>query len=369
MEPLDVNVYIGRGLSRCSHWSPEVLLSEHERPRVTLREVAREAGVSTATVTRTMQDDPRVSPGTRDRVLAAVRRLGYSPNPMASDLRRGSRAGAVGLVTAGFTNVFQAGVAAGAERELRRNGLQLIIGSTDDDPAREAELAGAMIARRVSALLMMPDGGDRDFLAREATFGTPVVLVGRPANGLVADVVMTPDDRAVEEATTQLIDLGHRRIAALAGRASSFRAMQRLGGFRDALEKHGVPEDPQLVLTDLTTSDEARSTMASLMELASPPTAVIALNLGISTGVLLDRITNGRRYAFIALDEQELTAGLGVSAVVRDAQEIGREAARLAVARIADPDAPPRTVDVPSVLERRGTGEIPVEAAAGRRLG
>jgi len=100
---------------------------------------------------------------------------------MASDLRRGRPAGAVGLVTAGITNLFQAGAAAGAARELRTNGLQLIIGSTDDDPAREPELAGAMIARRVSALMMMPDGDERGFVAPEATFGTPVVLVGRTA--------------------------------------------------------------------------------------------------------------------------------------------------------------------------------------------
>lgn len=340
-------------------------MSEFERPRVTLREVAREAGVSTATVTRTMQDDPRVRADTRERVLAAVRRLGYSPNPMASDLRRGSRVGAVGLVTAGFTNVFQAGVAAGAERELRKHGLQLIIGSTDDDPAREPELVSGMIARRVSALMMMPDADERGFLAPEATFGTPVVLVGRPANGLAADVVMTPDDEAVEEATTQLVELGHRRIAALAGRAASFRATQRLGGFRRALASHGIAEAPELVVTDLATSAEARAAVAALMEQPSPPTAVIALNLGISTGVLLDRITHQRRFAFIALDEQELTAGLGVSAVVRDPQEVGREAARLAVARIADPDAPPRTLDTPSVLVRRGTGELPVESCGG----
>jgi LacI family transcriptional regulator len=315
--------------------------------------------VSTATVTRALQDSPLVVPETRKRVIEAVRRLGYSPNPMARDLRHGNRAGAVGLITAGFTNMWQAGVAAGAERELRRSGLQLLIGSTDDDAAREPDLAGTMIDRRVSVLIMMPDGDDRDFLRGDRTFGTPVVLVGRPANGLDVDVVMTEDDRGVADATNQLLSLGHRRIAALAGRAGSFRAAQRLRGFRAALAERGVDEIPDLVATDLTTTDGARAAVARMMELPEPPTAVLALNLGISTGVLLDRIANHREAAYIALDETELSAGLGISAVTRDPQEMGRQAALLAIERIAKPDAPARTITLPSVLVRRGSGELP----------
>jgi LacI family transcriptional regulator len=338
-------------------------LSEFDHQRVTLREVAKEAGVSTATVTRVLQNSPRVVPETRTRVMDAVKRLGYTPNPMARELRHGRPAGAVGLVTAGFTNLFQAGVAAGAERELRGAGLQLLIGSTEDDPAREPELARAMVDRRVSALMMMPDGDERGFLAAEHLFGTPVVLVGRPANGLAADVVMTDDDRAVEEAVAGLVDLGHTRIAVLAGRPDSFRAQQRLAGFHAGLARRGVTADAGLVVAGLTSSGQARAAMAGLAALPAPPTAVLALNLGISTGVLLDRIAQQRRYAFIALDEHDLSIGLGVSAIVRDPQEIGRHAARLAIERISDPARPPRTVTLPSTVVRRGTGEIPVGAA------
>lgn len=338
-------------------------MNEIDRQRVTLREVAQAAGVSTATVTRVLQNSPRVVPETRQRVLEAVQRLGYSPNPMARELRQGRPAGAVGLVTAGFANVFQAGVAAGAEQELRRAGLQLLIGSTEDDPAREPELARAMIDHRVSALMMMPDSDERGFLTAENLFGTPVVLVGRPANDLAADVVMTDDDRAVAEAVTGLVGLGHTRIAALAGRSHSFRARQRLAGFHAAL----AGRDASLVVADLTTSAEARAAVERLMELDSPPTAVLALNLGISTGVLLDRIANDRRYAFIALDEHDLSVGLGVSAVVRDPQEVGRQAARLAVERIGNPAGDPRTVTLPSVVVRRGTGEISAETVLAER--
>ncbi|MFC4470200.1 LacI family DNA-binding transcriptional regulator [Streptomyces xiangluensis] len=325
-----------------------------------MTEVARAAGVSTATVSRTLQEPDVVKPATRERVMEAVRRLGYSPNPMARDLRYRGPSGVVGLVTAGFTNVFQAWVAAGAEAELRRAGLQLLIGSTDDDPAREPELARIMIDRRVSALLMMPDGDDRDFLRPEYTYGTPVVLVGRPGNGLDVDLVMTRDDRAVDEATDQLLNLGHRRIAALAGRAGSFRAAQRLAGYRAALARHGLPEQPELIVTDLTSPQEVKAAITRVMEMPEPPTALLALNLGISSGVLLDRIVNHRNdIAFVALDENDLSAGLGISAITRDPAELGRHAALLAIERIANPTASPRTVTLPSLLVQRGSGELP----------
>lgn len=341
----------------------EAELSPVPHQRVTVKDVARLAGVSTATVSRTFQEPERVIPETRRRVMDAVEALGYSPNPMARELRHGGKTAAVGLVIASFTNAFQTGVAAGAERELSRAGLQLVIGTTDMDPSREPKLAKAMVDRRVSVLMMMPDGDRRDFLAADRLFETPVVLVGRPADGLDADVVLTEDDRGVEEATGALIDLGHARIAALVGEMSSFRASQRLSGFRAAMERRGILVDPDLVITELRTSDAAAAAAARVFELADPPTAVLALNMGITTGALLDRLAHARRSAFIGLDESELTAGLGVSAVVRDPEELGRQAALLAISRMQDPGRPLQSVMLPSRLVRRGSGEIPVAQA------
>ncbi len=102
-----------------------------------------------------------------------------------------------------------------------------------------------------------------------------------------------------------------------------------------------------------------------MMELPEPPTAVLALNLGISTAVLMDRIANHREAAFIAVDETELSAELGITAITHDFQEIGRQAALLAIERIAKPDAPTRTITLPSVLVRRGSGELPPKQARG----
>ncbi|MFF5140419.1 substrate-binding domain-containing protein [Streptomyces sp. NPDC013157] len=166
------------------------------------------------------------------------------------------------------------------------------------------------------------------------------------------------DDRAVQQATEHLLRLGHRRIAALAGRLGSFRSAQRLNGCRNALAQAGIEEDPLLVVGDLATPERARDAVIRLLHQLAPPTAVLAQNLGISTGVLAERLAGRHAFAFIGLDETDLTKGLGVSAVVRDPQEVGRQAARLALDRITDAATPPRLVTVPSRLVMRGGGEV-----------
>ncbi|MDQ4113021.1 MAG: LacI family transcriptional regulator [Actinomycetota bacterium] len=320
--------------------------------------MAKLAGVSTATVTRAIHNGEVVSPETRRRVMDAVATLGYRPNPIARELRHGERRGAVGLVVSSFKNVFQMGVAAGAERELLRSGVQLVIGSSDEDPSREPELARAMADRRVQVLMMMPDGPERDYLDREQLFGTPVVLVGRPPNGADVDVVVTADDTGIEEATLSLVDLGHRRIAVLGGDPGSYPTQQRLLGFRRALTARGLPADDDLIVTGLLSSEQAAAAAKRLLGANAPATAVIALNLGISHGVLLDRIRHGRRQAFIAFDESEITRGLDVSAVTRGPEEIGRQAARVALERIEAPQSPKQKLVLPANLARRHTGEI-----------
>ncbi|MFI6855034.1 substrate-binding domain-containing protein [Streptomyces sp. NPDC050416] len=146
-------------------------------------------------------------------------------------------------------------------------------------------------------------------------------------------------------------------------RPVAFWSILRLSGYRAALARHAVPEPHDLVVTGLTSPREINAAVTELMQRPEPPTAVLALNLGISSGVLLDRIVNRRDTAFVALDENELSAGLGISAITRDPFELGRQAAVLALERITDPTARPRTVTLPSVLVRRGSGELPPPSA------
>lgn len=351
----------GAGSERQWHSAAAVeggVVSMIDRARVTVKDVARLAGVSTATVTRTLQNSGAVRPETRRRVTAAVEQLGYRPNPMARDLRRRGSSAAVGLAIASFRNAFQTGVAAGAERELRRVGLHLLIGSSDLDPAHEPEVTRAMLDRRVGALMMMSDGAARDPLTPDRLFGTPVVLIGRPSEGIQADVVTPEDDRAVDEATESLIELGHVRIAAVAGDAGTVPARQRLLAFRTALARHGIESAADSIVENLGTSVDAARATGHLLGSPDPPTAILALDPEASTGVLIDRITHRRRTACIAFDESELSIGLGVSAIARDPEELGRLAALLAVSRIEDPDRPVRTVVLTSRLIARGSGEI-----------
>ncbi|HEY9522032.1 MAG TPA: LacI family DNA-binding transcriptional regulator, partial [Thermopolyspora sp.] len=118
--------------------------------RPTLKDVAREAGVSIKTVSRALNNEPRISPETRRRVLAVVETLGFRPNMLARNMRAGARDLSVGLVIPELANPFFASVAAGVERVIRGEGLTLVVGSSHDDPEAERSLVMSFLDRRAA---------------------------------------------------------------------------------------------------------------------------------------------------------------------------------------------------------------------------
>src|SRR3954447_15243607 len=152
------------------------------RPR--LRDVAARAGVSVKTASRVFNAYPSVSPQTAKRVLDAARELRFSPNGLARELRRGGVTSAVGLVVGDLANPFYSQIAAGAERVLREQGLELFLATSDEDAEHEERVIRILLERRVRALLMVPAAQDHAYLETELALGTPVVFLDRPANGI-----------------------------------------------------------------------------------------------------------------------------------------------------------------------------------------
>src|SRR4051794_16745715 len=124
--------------------------------RPTLKDVAREAGVSIKTVSRALYDEPRISPETRARVLDVVETLGFRPNTLARHMRAGGRDRTVALVIPDMANPFFGSVAAGVESVIRHHGLTLIVGSSDEDPSREQSLVTTFLDRQAAVLLVVP---------------------------------------------------------------------------------------------------------------------------------------------------------------------------------------------------------------------
>lgn len=338
-------------------WGAERSL-EHPQARATLADVARLAGVSAKTVSRVMSNDEKVAPHTRDRVMSAAKRLRFRPNTLARNLRHGGVTSSVAFVIGDITNPFYFNVAAGIERELATKGMTMLLATTDDAPGSESVVVDALLAQRVRALIIVPIAADQSYLEGERQLGTPVVAVDRPAHHLIADSVVLQNRLGTEEAVRSLIAAGHRKIGFVCSPAALYTHQERLLGYRSALLEAGITDARRYERLEPVPGPSAEESVRELLALDDPPTAIIAGNNRASVAAWRELFNRSPRVAFIGFDDFELADTLGISVVAYDPIELGRQAARLVLARLDDPSGPPRQIEVPTHLIRRGSGEL-----------
>jgi LacI family repressor for deo operon, udp, cdd, tsx, nupC, and nupG len=250
--------------------------------RVTVRDVADRAGVSTATVSRTINGTATVSADALGRVRAAIAELGFHPTPAAQNLRR-RRTGNIALVTPSIVNPFFPQLVAGVQPEVSRRGWSLLlIGS--DEPAREA--ARVASARLVDGVLLVASVHAGRRLADDERSPVPVVAFDREPAAATAAVVQCDNVAGASAVVGHLIGLGHVRIAHLSGPAGLDVAEQRADGYRKALAAHGLPEDEGLLEVGDFTEDSGYAATLRLVDGTAPPTAVFAANDMMAVGAL-----------------------------------------------------------------------------------
>src|SRR3954469_1624434 len=209
-----------------------------------MRDVAHTAGVSLKTVSRVINAEAGVAPTTAARVAEAIDVLGFERNDLARTLRQGGSSATLGLVIEDLANPFYATVAQAVEVASRDRGFLLLSTSAREDAERERELTGALLRRRVDALLIVPAGPDHRYLSTART-----VFLDRPPGGIEADTVLLDNLGGARSAVEHLVAHGHTRIACIADEADLYTAHERLAGYRDALHAADLEEDPSLVIT------------------------------------------------------------------------------------------------------------------------
>lgn len=335
--------------------------------RPTLADVAKEVGVSAKTVSRVLNEDGPSSPQTRERVLAAVAKLGFQPNLMARNIRVGGPDTTVGLVVPDLGNPFFGTVASGIEDIVRSRGLTLLMGSSAEDPDREKALIQTFLARRVSMLMVVPAfGADHSHLKAPRAAGLPVVFLDRPGVGLSADCVVSSNRTGVHEGVSHLIASGHSRIGFIGDLpAKLYTRRERLAGYRSALAEAGLPYDRTLV-TGAHSQDGAASETTSLLNLPNPPTAIFAGNNMMALGVIAQLARAHRKdIALITFDDLPLAETLepALTVVAQDPATIGETAAKTALARLDGDHSRVRTIMVPTRLVIRGSSKLLPHAA------
>src|SRR6266851_9215228 len=216
--------------------------------RVTIREVAASAGVSAMTVSRVINESPRVSDETRRRVEAAIAELGYVPNRLASGLIR-KKTGALGVIVPDVANPFFTLVVRGAEEVAWRAGYHVILCTTQGDLERERGYLEDMLAFHVDGLLIAPVGErSQPNLRALKRNHVPFVLIDRTISGYDGDLVQGDSVAGARRLVEHLIGLGHLRIGMVTETSEVSTARDRLSGYRQALEEAGIEFRPELVV-------------------------------------------------------------------------------------------------------------------------
>ena len=319
--------------------------------RPSIRDVAREAGVAIATVSRVMSGNATVAADLRERVLAAAARLNYQPNFMAQGLRKG-RSRAVGFVTDDLSNPMTAVIASGAESVFRDAGLMLIVMNSEHDPSIEASHLRYLHARRADAILLTSASDFHPVVAaalRESE--VPVVLIEADMPTDVGASIVVSDHRAgIRDAMTRLIGLGHRRIGLLPGPLRYRAGRERMAGANEAAALGGNVR-VEFVECELD-AEQGRAAAAQLLNIQPAVTALIVGGNQMLEGVLgaLDArgLGAGTDIALVTSDEVGINRvhRPPLTAISRDAFGLGVAAASILVRQLAV-DVAPETVILP----------------------
>lgn len=320
-----------------------------------MRDVAALAGVGIKTVSRVINNEPGVAPGTIERVTRAAAELDYHPDMVAGNLRRtGSRTRSLGLLLASVENPFDASIHRGVEDVAEQHGVNVLSASTDERPDREQLLAATFRSRRVDGLIVMASGIDQSYLEPEIAVGTPIVVVDRPPVGIDVDSVMAENVGGGRTGTAHLIAHGHRRIAMLGDLARLPTAADRLAGYREAMAAAGLPLDPELTIEDLHDEEAAEAATTRLLELPNPPTAIFSTRNTVTFGAFRALRSRGlhHRIALLGFDDFALADLLDppVSVIAQDPYEIGRIATERLFARMEYRTIPTERITLPTRL-------------------
>jgi LacI family transcriptional regulator len=329
----------------------------------TLRDVAEAAGVHAATASRALNPGtrPMVNVDTARRVLRAAESLGYQPNPIARSLKT-AKSGTIGLVLPDLTNPLFPPIVRGIEDVLGPAGFSALIVNTDNDPVREEVQIASLRSRHVEGLIVATAHLNHPLLHRMHQQGVRMVLVNRRAETLEVSSI-TPDDAAgIAAAVRHLVELGHRRILHLAGPQSTSTGVSRARAFTSAVREHRLAEDPELVAPcNFWSEADGARVLRQVLDSGAEFSAVVAGNDLIALGcydVFAERgITCPDDLSVVGYNDMPFLDKLRppLTTVRIPHQQIGREAARMLLESITEPDRAPRSVLLPVSLIVRGS--------------
>ena len=317
----------------------------------TISDIAREAGVSKATVSRVLNSTGAVSDATRRRILDVIKRRNYTPSSTARSLSKGTSP-IIGFISPEIDNPFFGEILHSATEMIDERGLTMIFYNTDDDAAKDRQALKNLMDHQVAGVLYTPatdysDPEERDQLRRQLQgLNVPVVIMDRNIGFTDFDTVHFNDYQGMYDATERLIQAGHEKIGIVNGTLDRVLARERQRGYLDALNHRGIaPRDDYMFYGDYH-SERAYELSKRLLAMPDRPTAVLTCNNRTTVGflrALYERDEKlGEDIACVGLDRIEVLdrIHMPLNYIERDSRQMGREAAKLLFSRLDFPRRP-----------------------------
>jgi LacI family transcriptional regulator len=330
---------------------------------VTIKDIARELGVSPSTVSRALKDHPDISPATKAQVRELVEKLKYKPNAIALSLRS-RKTNVISVIVPQIVHHFFSSVISGIEEVAQESGYNVMIFQSSERYEREVEITQAIEAHRAEGVLVSVSKTTKTFghFKELVDKDFPIVFFDRVADELETDKVIVDDFAGAMNAVEYLIKTGCKRIAHLAAPQTLLIGYHRQRGYISALEKNGFKVDDDLIV-QCDTIEDARKLVPDLMKLPHPPDGIFAVNDMTAVGCV-----NALKALGYKIPEDVSIIGFtdGLVSTVSDPPlttisqhgfEIGKKAAEMLLYRInnRESDRKPYTEIIDTELIVRGT--------------
>lgn len=337
---------------------------------VSIKDIARAAGVSHSTVSRALSDSPLINTQTKARIQDLARAMGYSPDAAARSLVM-RRTHTVGVVVTTIADPFSAEVVEGIERTASAHGYSVILAASNDEPEREIAAVEMLHSKRVDAIVVTSSRVGALHQERLGAAGVPVILLNNHSLQQVPNAysVRVDDVHGGRLATEHLVGLGHRRIAHVAGPEGHTPSRERLEGYRQALEAAGLAFEPALVIPGNGRPEGGATALAALLALPERPSAAFCYNDMTAIGLLRSGKAAGVRVpedlAVVGFDNIPFAAYVtpALTTIAQPMLELGQRAMDMALALMSGQERVES--GIPDVVLQ---GQLIVRESAGERI-
>lgn len=343
-----------------SHLCISLNYKMQKKSEPTIHDIARELKISASTVSRALQNNPRISLKTREKIVSVADSMGYHPNTLASNLRN-KKSNTIGIVVPLINRNFFSAVISGVEEVAFKAGYTVVISQSNDLANKEIAIVRSMFANRVDGLIISiaMQATNYEHLKIFRKKNIPLVFFDRIVPEIEANKIVIDDYMGGFRVTQHLIDQGYKRIGHMTGPQNLQTYSDRKRGYIEALSKNGIAFDESLVITNSLTSEDGVAAVQQLLNLATPPDAIFCGNdtTALSSIIYLKErgIKVPQDIGIVGFSNEPFSRVVSpsISTIVHPAFMMGQKAAELILNQIEHKEKTFRTLVLPTKLEIR----------------